>query len=474
MNFIILDLSLLAIFLISISILLYKNKKNLVQDGPLYLYKAQWGINLIKNVGKKYSNFLKKISYVSMGVGYVLMAGIVFLILQTVYLYLTTPIARAIKAPPIMPLIPYFPKLFGLSSMFPPFYFIYFILALIIVATVHEFSHGIFAKAFGIRIKTTGFAFFKYFPALFGAFVEQDEKQMNKQSRFAKMSVISAGVFANVLTGFLFFGLLILTFSLSFSASGVVFDTYSYSAVKISNISSVNGISIADSNYDNILDLLEENKTNNVSIGDVNYLTTIEFFEKQKEYNGSAILYHDSPALNAGLYGAIHKIDGEIINNRDTLKKILNEKNIGDVITITSIDDDKKEIETEIVLGEHPEEEGRTWIGIGFMEKNTEGFRGKIYSFFSSFKDSSIYYTPDYEVSYFIYHLLWWIVLINFAVALFNMLPVGILDGGMFFYLTLEGLTKSEKFSKKAFSFMNWFFLLLFVTLMVRWVFIFF
>ncbi len=84
----------------------------------------------------------------------------------TLFEYLFNPeIAQVIGgAPPVAPLIPYFPQLFGLSDFFPVFYAAYFVIAILIVMTVHEFSHGIFAKCYGIRIKSTGFVFFEMVP----------------------------------------------------------------------------------------------------------------------------------------------------------------------------------------------------------------------------------------------------------------------------------------------------------------------
>ena len=199
-GFEILDISLLAVLLVVLSYYLYKNRSKLNKEGILYLYKTSWGIKLINFVGKKYKKTLYVLSYVSIAIGYFLMVTIVYMFGQTVFIYLTDPaITDAIKAPPIAPVIPYFPQLFGLSEFFPAFYGIYFIVAILLVATLHEFSHGIFARRFGIKIKTTGFAFLKFFPAIFGAFVEQDEKQMTKASKFQQMAVLSAGVFANVI-----------------------------------------------------------------------------------------------------------------------------------------------------------------------------------------------------------------------------------------------------------------------------------
>ncbi|MEK6846831.1 MAG: site-2 protease family protein, partial [Nanoarchaeota archaeon] len=65
--------------------------------------------------------------------------------------------------------------------------------------------------------------------------------------------------------------------------------------------------------------------------------------------------------------------------------------------------------------------------------------------------------------------LLWWIVMINVLVALMNMLPVAILDGGRFFYLTIAGITKSDEWGKKIYSWMTWFILILISVMMAKW-----
>jgi len=68
----------------------------------------------------------------------------------------------------------------------------------------------------------------------------------------------------------------------------------------------------------------------------------------------------------------------------------------------------------------------------------------------SSFRATNTYYEPSLgELGVFVYNLLWWLVLISLSVALVNMLPMGIFDGGRFFYLTVLGITKNEKLSQK-------------------------
>jgi len=111
------------------------------------------------------------------------------------------------------------------------------------------------------------------------------------------------------------------------------------------------------------------------------------------------------------------------------------------------------------------------WLGIGFMDKSRPGIMGKITNLVSSFKDPYVYYEPIFDGwSLFIYNLLWWLVLISVSVALVNMLPVGIFDGGRFFYLTILGLTGNKKIAKKSFSIVTYLFLAVLAILMFFWI----
>ena len=76
------------------------------------------------------------------------MVIMIFMLGLLVKTYLFNPsLVRTIKIAPLMPLIPYVDTIFKVSFL-PPFYFTYWIVVLAIVAIVHEFSHGIFAKEF--------------------------------------------------------------------------------------------------------------------------------------------------------------------------------------------------------------------------------------------------------------------------------------------------------------------------------------
>jgi len=452
-------------------VFLYVKRSNLKKEGSLFLYKTQWGIKLINYVGEKYQRTLKFLSYVSITLGYFLMAGMVFLMGQSVYLYLTTEIAKTIKTPPIAPLIPYFPKLFGLQSFFPPFYFVYFIVAIIIVATVHEFSHGIFARRFGIKIKSTGFAFFKYFPAFFGAFVEQNDKQMEKAKKFEQMAVLSSGVFANILVTVLFYFILFGFFFLTFIPVGVQFNTYAYSVIDVGDISSINGIPI--DSYDGILNSANETGLNKLIAGNKSYIGTKDILSEQQVHVGQILVYEDAPAVNAQIGMVITNINGVKINNLESLQEELNSYSPGESIQISTLKEGEV-FEDVIVLKENPEKKGVAWLGIGFYESSQGKISKLVLKIFPSYKKPFVYYKPVNEISLFVKDFLWWIFIVNLLVALLNMLPLGILDGGRFFYLTIWGLTGSEKFAKKSFVVVTYLILLLFLTLILKWLFSFF
>ena len=432
------------------------------------MYKTQWGVKFIDYIGEKYQKALNFFSYISISVGYVLMAGMLFMVFQTVWLYLTTSISQVVKVPPVAPLIPYFPKLFGLQSLFPPFYFVYFIVAILIVATVHEFAHGIFARKAKIKIKSTGFAFFKYFPAFFGAFVEQDDEQMKKVKKFEQMSVLSAGVFANVLTAILFYVILFGFFTLTFVASGVVFNTYAYSVVDTSEVISVNGVLVED--YKGLLDSANETGLNKIKTKEGNYVATREVLEEQEE-NQVILLYYDAPAINSEI-GIISAINGVNVDSLEKLQEELEKYSAGEEVEIESIEEGEVFVK-KVVLEEHPEKEGVAWLGIGFAGSE-QRILTRVLEWVPSYKEKYVYYEPKNDLSVFVKDFLWWVFVINVLVGFFNMLPVGILDGGRFFYLTVLGLTSSKKVAKRSFKIMNQLILLALIAIMIKWVFGFF
>ncbi len=111
------------------------------------------------------------------------------------------------------------------------------LISLIILLVVHEFSHGVLAKIYKIKIKSIGVILFGVIPL--GAFVEPSEADVKKLNESAQNRISIAGISANMLTSFLFFiavfillnyvlpnintgGVLVTQVAKNFSAYGVI------------------------------------------------------------------------------------------------------------------------------------------------------------------------------------------------------------------------------------------------------------
>jgi membrane-associated protease RseP (regulator of RpoE activity) len=356
-----------------------------------------------------------------------------------------------------MPLIPYLPQLFKIDFL-PPFYFTYWIIIIAIIAIPHEFAHGIFARLNKIRILSTGFGFLGPFLA---AFVEQDDRQMQKAKKFSQLSVLASGTFANLIVTILFGAVLFIFFISAFAPAGVNFNIYSISAVNASSISSISSVSPNFLDNSTLVQITANNKT---------YFADSETLNLSIKENKSYIIaFDDSPALASKLSGAIFEIDGKKIADYRVLNKTLSSYKPGDNITLKTIDEKTKKItEYNLTLGE---KDGRASLGIGLITLERKGILSSVYTLLEKVKDPFIYYKSKLgDFGIFIFDLLWWIVLISLSVALINMLPLGIFDGGRFFYITIWALTGKEKTAKLAFKISTCLFLAILVLMMIRWV----
>jgi len=434
------------------------------------MWRTQFGVKAIGWFAKKFGFVMRKMQWLVVGLGVFLMSVMIWMLGTTVSIYLFHPeITKIIKAPPIAPLIPYFPKLFGMESFFPPFYFTYFIVALAIVAIAHEFSHGVFMKLFKVKVKSTGLVFLG---PILGAFVEEEQSGFHKKSKLNQMTVLGAGVFANVLMAFLFYLLLVMFFFSSFTASGYVFNSYGVQMAPLSLIDSI-GEDVGTMHVLFNGQSAEMNITE-VEVQGVSYLMSSQVKDFLLQGididNYTTALFEKAPAILAGMNGAIVQANDEKILGVDGLRWFLENKNPGDVVRFTTKNIDGIE-EYDVMLGEHPDGSGRAYLGVGHNEADSRGVVRGFLAKFMSFKESSTLYEPTWDGNFvwFIYYFLWWIMVINLLVALFNMMPLGMLDGGRFFYLAILGIFSSEKLAKGAYKAMTYLILFMFLLMMIFW-----
>ncbi|MFH1126493.1 MAG: M50 family metallopeptidase [archaeon] len=70
------------------------------------------------------------------------------------------------------------------------------LISILFILVVHEFSHAIVARKEGIRVKSLGYGFFGPMPL---GFAEPDEKEIKKSSSLTKTRIFGAGSFSNIL-----------------------------------------------------------------------------------------------------------------------------------------------------------------------------------------------------------------------------------------------------------------------------------
>lgn len=486
MSFYIYDVTFLVLFSILVGFFLYKKRHNLKREGIMYLYRTQIGVKFINYIGEKYKRFLSIFAFIGIICGYLLMASMIYFLYKLIYLYLFVPeVVKAIKIPPLMPLIPYLPEAFKIDFL-PPFYFAYWIIAIAVIAIFHEFAHGIIARRYGVKILTTGFGFLGPFLA---AFVEPDEKQMVQKPKYQQIAILSAGVFTNLILAIIFFVLLSLFFMAAYIPAGAMFNTYTPGLININSIEDLGGKKVINASNENILKIIQENNlTDELALGkgdneikltkmiadNKTYFITIEKLELQlkKGYN-DIVVYEDLPAINQGLSGVIININNREIKTNDDLADELKKYKPGDKINLITKDISKNRegiLEFNFILGEDHDQKGRAVLGIGLVGKD-ERVLGKIADFFNFFKKSATYYEPRFNIDLivFIYNLIWWLALINLSVAMINMWPVGIFDGGRMFMLTIWAITGSERLGKLAFKIATYLILGSLAILMIGW-----
>jgi membrane-associated protease RseP (regulator of RpoE activity) len=184
------------------------------------------------------------------------------------------------------------------------------------------------------------------------------------------------------------------------------------------------------------------------------------------------LLYYDGPAIRADLGSTILDINGVKVSSLEGLSGELHKYASGEKINVTVLGPDNSPLTREITLGNSPENKNLSWLGVGFSQSpQNQGLMSWFYSFFSLNRNHIYYASQIGDIGIFIYNLLWWLVIINVSVALINMLPMGIFDGGRFFYVTVWGITKNEKIAKIAFKVATYFFLLVLAVVMFFWLF---
>jgi membrane-associated protease RseP (regulator of RpoE activity) len=424
----------------------------------MLLYKTKVGIKFIKWLSKKLSPIMPTLAVLSIICGSFLLLSIIALLLFNLWVMLTFPI----DVFPILPVLPYVPQ--ALDVGLPNFYFIHWILALLLVATTHEAGHGVFAAFYKIKIKATGFGFLG---PILTAFVEPDEKVVQKRNAKQQLSIFAAGTFSNFVFGLFFILVLQLFFLAAYTPAGVGNYGFMYSSLNLTEVDSIGNYAPEDflSLSDEELSSFEETLT--VTSKDKNYYITpllLKEIVKNRELiekNQIIVAFDDTPAFRADLSGGIQNIGGNEISKMEHIREALSEYKPGDEVLVTT-----SERTYEITLAENPADPSRAYLGISFVVMPTI-FSGVFAPYFNPY----IHTEPNFneQVIDFISGFIFWLILIFIGVALFNMLPFGFLDGGRFIFVSAFALTKSRKKAMRIFKFFSFLVLLILFLMVFIW-----
>ena len=121
-----------------------RNRKKFVVQGRIFaIYRTKLGLNLMDKIGNVFRKPLRILAYLSILVGFAVMFFIVYWLIKGTIALLLIPDA----APAVAPVLPGI-KVPGL----PTLGFWHWIIAIFIVAVVHEMSHGVLARVFKIKL----------------------------------------------------------------------------------------------------------------------------------------------------------------------------------------------------------------------------------------------------------------------------------------------------------------------------------
>ena len=199
------DIALFAGFIVTIALLIYNDSKSVKLEGIILIRRTKKGRDFIDKVAVGASGFWRAISYVGIVLAVILMIGGSLLLINQAYqilsgaqggvkLLLPGPVSAPVNAPGVF-VVPWWIWIIGIAFVIIP----------------HEFMHGIMCRIDRVRIKSVGWLLLLVIP---GAFVEPDEKQLQKMGRTTKLRVYAAGSFANMIMA----ALVLIVFAIFFAA----------------------------------------------------------------------------------------------------------------------------------------------------------------------------------------------------------------------------------------------------------------
>ncbi|MCD6237279.1 MAG: site-2 protease family protein, partial [Thermoplasmata archaeon] len=405
---------LIAIVIISLyfAILLFLKKRDLFERynlsfyGPLLMWKTKKGKEFIRKIAKP-KKFWNGFAMIGIVISFIAMFFMLWLLVENLSLLQHVPKKELQNLPGVNMVV-------AIPCINPILPVGYTIIGLIVAIVVHEFSHGIQCVLGKIKIKSLGII---AFIVPIGAFVEPDEDELKNADSKRRMKVFAAGPTMNLTVAFLC--VLIVSFifmpSVQLSEGVVIYSVYDDSPAESIGLKSwfviteVNGSRIKD--YRDFYYVMQNTTAGqNVSIS---YRTVLG-----KQYDKYVVLDNKYKYTNKTEDSGIGAIGIKITNLPNNYLSIFRNPFAGFPQTF--------------LVGYY----GAPFMGF-FI-----GYSPLKEPFTSYYKIEGIFSFFPSNVFWGIVNTFYWIFWLNFAVGLFNVLPIIPFDGG---YILQDGVKEGIK-----------------------------
>lgn len=366
------------VFIEVVGFLVYRDRGKVKLQGIVFMRRTKKGRDFIDRTANRHRTFWKTLGVLGVIIAIpTLILGSLFLVNQAfaiasgekeggVRLLLPGPVSTPTSLPGTF-VVPWWIWVIGVAFVIIP----------------HEFMHGIMCRLDKVKIKSVGWILLAIIP---GAFVEPDEKQLQRAKRSTRLKVYAAGSFANLVTGFIAIAILMIYFSFAFAPAGIFVQQIpggpAESAGLKGTITELNGFPVR--NQDDLRIILSELKP-----GDTVLVSAAE---------GNLVI----PSFKLGLDFFIPK---------------------------PAVVAEDKVNAYRITLAEHPQR-GGAYLGVSPTLQS--------YNFLGTEQNFFVYQTAGM--------LLLWIFVFSVGVGVVNILPIKPLDGGLLFEELVGHFTPRTKF----------------------------